>query len=117
MRKAPACALLPCTRLRSRVLAGDSSRSIPFVLFRISFPFDTSGRECTNSIATRCSLLVQPLVQEIRPKHTLPSCLRTARLKEAVMDTLHERKLRAIVVSARLFACGGQAVSPATHQA
>ena len=31
------------------------------------------------------------------------------------MDTLHERKLRAIVVAARLFACGGQAVSPATH--
>lgn len=31
------------------------------------------------------------------------------------MDTLHERKLRAIIVSARLFACGGQAISPAAH--
>mgnify|MGYP003370025604 FL=1 len=31
------------------------------------------------------------------------------------MDTLHERKLRTIIVSARLFACGGQAISPAAH--
>lgn len=31
------------------------------------------------------------------------------------MDTLHERKLRAIIVSARLFACSGQAISPAAH--